>query len=93
MQVRHLLEPRVVEEERIEAEIADLRLEVTEHLEERLRITGADEPDEIGEARAAIAEAGPDESFRDVLRAADEALLAAKRSGRDRILIASSIRD
>jgi diguanylate cyclase (GGDEF)-like protein len=39
-----------------------------------------------------VADAGPDESFHDVLRAADEALMGAKRSGRDRVLIASSIR-
>jgi diguanylate cyclase (GGDEF)-like protein len=39
-----------------------------------------------------VAEAGPDEAFHDVLRAADEALMGAKRSGRDRVLIAPSIR-
>ncbi len=41
---------------------------------------------------AGVAEAAPEEPFHDVLRAADEALLGAKRSGRDRVLIASSIR-
>lgn len=41
---------------------------------------------------AGLAEAGPDETFHRVLLAADEALLAAKRSGRDRTLIASPIR-
>ena len=39
-----------------------------------------------------LAEAGPDESLHDALRAADEALMGAKRSGRDRVLIASSVR-
>ena len=39
-----------------------------------------------------VADAGPDEAFHDVLRAADEALMGAKRSGRDRVLIAPSIR-
>ena len=39
-----------------------------------------------------VAEAGPEEAFHDVLRAADEALMGAKRAGRDRVLIASSIR-
>ncbi len=41
---------------------------------------------------AGLADAGPDETFQHALMAADEALLAAKRSGRDRTLIASSIR-
>ena len=41
---------------------------------------------------AGLAEAGPDETLHGVLRAADEALMGAKRSGRDRVLIASSIR-
>lgn len=41
---------------------------------------------------AGVAEAGPQEAFHDALRAADEALMSAKSSGRDRILIASPIR-
>lgn len=41
---------------------------------------------------AGLAEAAPDEDFHDALRAADEALMSAKRAGRDRTLIASSIR-
>jgi diguanylate cyclase (GGDEF)-like protein len=66
--------------------------EVLERVRERLRaaLAAADGPEFT--CSAGVAEAGPDESFHDVLRAADEALLAAKRSGRDRILIASSIR-
>ena len=39
-----------------------------------------------------VADAGPDDSFHDVLRAADEALLSAKRAGRDRVLIAPTVR-
>ena len=39
-----------------------------------------------------LAEAGPDETLHGTLRAADEALMGAKRSGRDRVLIATSIR-
>ena len=39
-----------------------------------------------------LAEAGPDETLHGALRAADEALMGAKRSGRDRVLIATSIR-
>lgn len=39
-----------------------------------------------------LAEAGPDETLHGALRAADEALMGAKRFGRDRVLIATSIR-
>lgn len=40
---------------------------------------------------AGVADSGPGDSFHEVLRAADEALLSAKRAGRDRVLIASPI--
>ncbi len=39
-----------------------------------------------------LAEAGPDETLHGALMAADEALMGAKRSGRDRVLIATSVR-
>lgn len=56
LQLRHLLETRISEKDRIESEIGDLRVEVTEHLRERLRITPADEPDEVRTAQAVMAE-------------------------------------
>ncbi|MBJ7456778.1 MAG: GGDEF domain-containing protein [Thermoleophilia bacterium] len=66
--------------------------EVLERVRERLRaaLSAAEVPEFT--CSAGVAEAGPEETFHDVLRAADEALLAAKRSGRDRVLISSSIR-
>lgn len=66
--------------------------DVLERVRERLRaaLSAAEVPEFT--CSAGVAEAAPEETFHDVLRAADEALLAAKRSGRDRVLIASSIR-
>ncbi|MBJ7456777.1 MAG: MCP four helix bundle domain-containing protein, partial [Thermoleophilia bacterium] len=56
LQLSHLLVSRTAERDAIEAEIGDLRFEVTEHLRDRLRITPADEPDEIRGARVAMAQ-------------------------------------
>ena len=66
--------------------------EVLERVRANLRtaLAGGEVPEFT--CSAGVAEAAPEELFQDALRAADEALLGAKRSGRDRVLIASSIR-
>lgn len=69
-------------------EAADVMDRVRDGLRDAIKAAGAPE----FTFSAGLAEAAPDEDLKDILHAADEALMGAKRSGRDRVLIASPIR-